>query len=110
MFDITWILEIIIAVAVIVMIPYLKNKVGASQLATTMQYVKIAVEAAEQLYKESGQGPLKKEYVLKWLADRKIKVDMDKIDAMIEAAVYNLHSGVLIAEPINDPIRDFTNN
>ena len=45
---------------------------------------------AEQIYVGAGRGEEKKAYVLEWLAARNITVDTDKLDAMIEAAVYEL--------------------
>ena len=37
----------------------------------------------------------KKAYVLNWLAEHGITLDEDRIDALIEAAVYELNHGVL---------------
>ena len=53
------------------------------------KWVKIAVKAAEQLYKESGQGREKLEYVVNWLS-KKFKIPDDELIALIESAVYEL--------------------
>lgn len=94
MFDATTIIEAVFAlIAVIItsiVIPYIKSKTTKEQQAEIAAWVKIAVAAAEQIYIGSGRGPEKKAYVIEWLAARKIKVDADKLDAMIEAAVYAL--------------------
>ena len=87
--DITTIIEaaaaLVAAVITAVVIPYIKSR-------TT---VKIAVTAAEQIYRGSGRGEEKKAYVLNWLAEHGITLDEDRIDALIEAAVYELNHGVL---------------
>ena len=56
--------------------------------------MKIAVAAAEQLYKGAGRGAEKKAYVLEFLKKNGFTIDMDAIDAMIEAAVQQLNSEV----------------
>ena len=43
--------------------------------------MKIAVAAAEQLYKGSDRGEEKKAYVLNWLNKQGITIDTDKLDA-----------------------------
>ena len=56
--------------------------------------------AAEQIFAGSGRGEEKKEYVVQWLKDRGITVDAEKIDAMIEAAVYELNQGLIPLEGV----------
>lgn len=65
------------------------------QQAEINAWVKIAVTAAEQIYRGSGRGEEKKAYVLNWLAEHGITLDEERIDALIEAAVYELNHGVL---------------
>ncbi len=94
MFDATIIIEavfaLIAAVITAIVIPYIKSKTTAQQQTEIAGWVQIAVAAAEQIYVGSGRGEEKKAYVLEWLAARNITVDADKLDAMIEAAVYAL--------------------
>ena len=59
--------------------------------------MKIAVTAAEQIYTGSGNGEAKKAYVLNWLREHGITVDDEKLDALIEAAVYELTNNGLLA-------------
>lgn len=96
-FDITPIIEAVIALAGVVvscvLIPYIKSKTTAEQQKEINAWVKIAVSAAEQIYKGSGRGEEKKAYVIQWLRDRGITVDEAKLDALIEAAVYELTNG-----------------
>ena len=98
-FDITPIVEAVAAalcaVVTCVLVPYIKSKTTAQQQAEINAWVKIAVTAAEQIYRGSGRGEEKKAYVLNWLAEHGITLDEDRIDALIEAAVYELNHGVL---------------
>lgn len=71
-------------------VPWIKGKIDAQKLAKIKSWVTIAVNAAEQIYNESGMGEKKKEYVLNFLASKGYTLDPEKIDAMIEAAVYGL--------------------
>ena len=64
-------------------IPYLKEKKLYSA-------VKTAVQAAEQIYKESGMGEQKFEYVKSWL-NEKFSISADDLKKIIESAVYELN-------------------
>lgn len=101
MFDITVIIEavfaLLAAVITAIVIPYIKSKTTTSQQAEINAWVKIAVIAAEQIYTGSGRGAEKKAYVLNWLREHGITVDAEKLDALIEAAVYDLTNNGLIA-------------
>ncbi len=94
MTDITIIVEAVVALvgAIItaVVVPYIRKKTTAAQQAEINNWVRVAVTAAEQIYSGSGRGEQKKAYVLAWLADHGITLDASKIDALIEAAVYDL--------------------
>lgn len=98
-FNITPIVEavflLIAAVITTIVIPYIKSRTTAQQQAEINAWVRIAVTAAEQIYRGSGRGEEKKAYVLNWLAERGITLDANRIDALIEAAVYELNHGVL---------------
>lgn len=101
MFDITVIIEavfaLLAAVITAIVIPYIKSKTTTSQQAEINAWVKIAVTAAEQICTGSGRGAEKKAYVLNWLREHGITVDAEKLDALIEAAVYDLTNNGLIA-------------
>lgn len=100
MIDFTPILEAVATLAVALIttfvVPYIKSKTTKEQQSQINAWVKIAVTAAEQVYNGPGQGDKKKTYVLTWLAGHGIAVDEDKLDAMIEAAVYELTNTGLI--------------
>ena len=100
MIDFTPILEAVATLAVALVttfvVPYIKSKTTLEQQTQINAWVRIAVTAAEQVYEGPGQGDKKKAYVLTWLAGHGIAVDEDKLDAMIEAAVYELTNTGLI--------------
>ena len=84
------ILTVLFALVTLYVIPWIKSKVTAEELADIIKWVKIAVQAAEMIYKESGMGKAKKDYVLTFLADKGIKYDERQIDSLIESAVLEL--------------------
>ena len=94
MIDITSIVNAVIALLAAVvstfLVPWIKGKVEAQKLEKVADWVTIAVSAAEQIYKESGMGEKKKQYVLDFLEDKGLTVDINSVDAMIAAAVYGL--------------------
>lgn len=99
-FDITPIVEavaaVLCAVVTCVLVPYIKSKTTTEQQKEINAWVKIAVAAAEQIYTGSGRGEEKKAYVINWLREHGITVDEAKLDALIEAAVYELNSNGII--------------
>ena len=78
----------VIAVITVVIVPWLKQRIGADRLAQMWKWVCMAVEAAEQLF-GSGAGAEKKAYVLDFLA-RKGYAQTQEVDVMIESAVREL--------------------
>lgn len=55
-----------------------------------MEWIKIAVRAAEQIYKESGMGKEKFAYVSEWISN-KFKISEADLKNLIEGAVYELN-------------------
>ena len=84
------ILTVLFALVTLYVIPWIKSKVTAEELADIIKWVKIAVQAAEMIYKEAGMGKAKKAYVIEYLNNIGVKYDADKIDGMIESAVLEL--------------------
>lgn len=84
----------IFAVCSAFLIPYLKAKLGDENFATLKNWVKIAVQAAEMIFKESKMGEQKKEYVLEFLKTKGYKVDTEAINNLIESAVLDLKKEV----------------
>lgn len=92
-FDFTALFEILISILSVIvscfLIPWLKEKLSAEKLEKLVKWVKIAVEAAEQLY-GSGTGQQKKEYVVSFLLSKGIKFDANEVEAIIESSVLQL--------------------
>lgn len=108
MFDITPIFEataaLIAAVITAVIIPYIRSKTTAQQQVEINAWVKIAVAAAEQIYQGTGRGEEKKAYAIQWLREHGVTVDEAKLDALIEAAVYELNQGVIPIVEVPDTV------
>ena len=85
------VITLIAAIVTTFLIPWIKSKIDAAKLAQIVEWVGIAVRAAEQIYNESGMGEKKKQYVLDFLADKGFTRDPNSINAMIEAAVKELN-------------------
>ena len=100
MIDFTPVLQAVVglcaAIITTFVVPYIKSKTTLEQQTQINSWVRIAVAAAEQVYEGPGKGDQKKAYVLTWLAGHGIAIDEDKLDAMIEAAVYELTNNGLI--------------
>lgn len=64
-------------------VPYLKDK-------KIYAAVKIAVQAAEQIFNETGMGKEKFAYVKGWVMN-KFKITEDDLKKVIESAVYELN-------------------
>lgn len=93
MFDITIILEAILMLIGLVitryLVPFIASKTTKEHQEEIQFWVNTAVQFAEQTMKSS-TGKERKAEVIKWLEERNITYDADKLDAMIEAAVYQL--------------------
>lgn len=105
MIDFTPVLQAIVglcaAIITTFVVPYIKSKTTKEQQTQINEWVRIAVAAAEQVYEGPGKGDQKKAYVLTWLANHGIAIDEDRLDAMIEAAVYELtNNGLLPVEGV----------
>ena len=74
------------------LIPFLRQSVNDTEYEQLLVIIAVAVRAAEQTIKESGQGKAKKAevvaFVSAWLADRNIHITEAQLDKLIEAAVY----------------------
>jgi len=93
--DIDVIVKVIIpilgAIITYLIVPFIKQKTTKEQRENIYFWVKVAVQAAEMIYKEKGQGELKKEYVVDFLTSKGIKITIEELDVLIEAAVKELN-------------------
>lgn len=83
-------IALIVAVVTAFVVPWIKTRTTAAQQEQLAALVSVAVAAAEQIFAGAGRGTEKKQWVLDWLAERGLKVDMATIDAAVEAAVFGL--------------------
>lgn len=107
-FDITTIVEavaaLIAAIITAFVVPCIKSRTTTNQQQQINAWVRIAVTAAEQIYTGSGRGEEKKAYVIDWLRKHGVTVDESKLDALIEAAVFELNKGLLTIGEVVEPI------
>ena len=86
-------IELVVAIASLWLVPWLKAKCNAEQVADMLRWVEIAVSAAEQVFDDLG-GKQKKAYVMSYLHDRGYDVDDEDLSLAIEAAVLRLHKEI----------------
>lgn len=82
-------LALILGVISLTLVPYIRAKVGEVKWAEIIQWVKVAVAAAEMLYKDK-PGEIKKTYARQVLDAAGIDPDVTQVDAAIESEVYAL--------------------
>lgn len=92
------ILKIVISVCsaliTIYLIPYIYTLKEDKKYASLVAMVEVAVKAAEQTFRESGQGAAKKEEVIKfvseWMTNKGVTISQEQLSQIIECAVYQL--------------------
>lgn len=92
------ILKIVVSVCAalitVYVIPYIKTLKEDKRYASLVAMVEVAVKAAEQTFKQSGQGAAKKEevmiFVRDWMERQGIAIELNQLDQLIEAAVYQM--------------------
>lgn len=87
---IEFIVVIVVMAVSALLLPWLKEKLGAEKMDQLAQLIAIAVQAAEQIFGPA-TGERKKAYVVGFLEQQGVKADAAMIDAMIEAEVLNLN-------------------
>ena len=85
------VISILGAIITYMVVPYLKSKTSKEQRETIMFWVSVAVSAAEQIFNERGMGAEKKKFVVEFLVEQGIKVNLDELDVLIESAVKELN-------------------
>lgn len=94
----TAIIALIGAIITYYIIPVLKGRISAEQLNDIVKWVKIAVTAAEQM-KEAGIITMpKKDFVLTFLKDKGLTITDSELDALIEAAVFEINKAKNLLE------------
>lgn len=72
-------------------VPLLKEKIGNEKFEQYKKWTELAVKTAEMIYRQSGCGKEKKEYVLNFLTEKfnskKQIISAEQLDILIESAV-----------------------
>ena len=89
----TLVLKVTAFILVVIVIPLIKKKYDKNQLEDVNEKIMTYVQAAEQIF-GTDQGAEKKQWVRGRLAGWGIDVDLDYIDAQIEAMVLMLHAAL----------------
>lgn len=79
-------------------IPSLKGKIAADKLVEIIKWVEIAVAAAEQMKKAGIINVPKKDFVIAFLKDKGITITDEELEALIEAAVFELNKSKNLLE------------
>lgn len=97
-FDITQIVVAIIGLISLIIttvaVPYYKSKTTREQRENIAFWTKLAVEAAEKIFAESGMGEKKKAFVEAFLEEHGIILDSAHLDVVIEAAVLEMQNAL----------------
>lgn len=94
--DLTPLFQAIIGIASVLitgfLVPWLKSKFSAEQLAKAQNWVQIGVYAAEKLY-GSGNGDAKLAYVEALLAQHRIRLDTQTLKALVDSEIKRMEQG-----------------
>lgn len=91
------VIVVIMAIITRYLVPFLKSLYAADEYKGLVDIVNTAVKAAEQTITGEGKGAIKKEevmtFVTRWLNEKGIKIELSQVDALIEAAVFEMNGG-----------------
>lgn len=95
MIDLTDIVAAVIGVVFMVVayrfMPWLKANTSDDEYSRIIMWANIAVKAAEMIFRESGMGEQKKEWVVNFLYNRGFTIDLEEIEAIVESLVMDLN-------------------
>lgn len=92
------VIALVAAIATAFVVPWIKSKTTSQQREDLIAWVKIAVAAAEQIFKGEKRGEEKKQYVLDFLENNGFSINENSVNVAIEAAVKQLNSeGIVIS-------------
>ena len=88
------VVSVVSALVAVYLIPFIKAQTADVKYQKLLDMVEVAVRAAEQTIKGSGQGAAKKEEVIKfvtdWMMEHGVTITYDQLEQLIEAAVFNM--------------------
>jgi len=85
-----YLIRIIVIVAGTIGTAYIKKKIDVTQLDKITYWVEVAVRSAEQIFRETGMGENKKQYVINFLKSKGLNINVNELDNLIEAVVYEM--------------------
>jgi len=88
---ITAFMALIGAIITYYIVPMLKGTISTGKLINIMNWVEIAVTAAEQMKAAGIINVPKKDFVIAFLKDKGITITDEELDALIEAAVFEIN-------------------
>jgi hypothetical protein len=94
----TAIIALIGAIITYYIIPLLKGKISADKWNELVKWVVIVVKAAEQMKKAGIITVPKKDFVIAFLKDKGVTITDQELDALIEAAVFEINKAKNLLE------------
>lgn len=85
------ILSLVSIVITGIVIPLLKQKYDKNKIDSTIETIDTLVKAAEQIYSQSGQGDLRRKYVLDRLKEMGISINESELKDIREASVLEIN-------------------
>lgn len=79
-----------------ILLPLLKSKLSIEKQKHIEYWVRFAVGAAEQIFKGTNMGKMKKEYVIKFLEKKNIDLTIEELDILIEAIVNQIKNNKML--------------
>lgn len=110
MIDLTPIVNAAITLAALLittfLIPWIRTQISSEKLEQVKKWTSVGVKAAEMIYRESGMGEAKKKYVQEFLAGKGCKLDVDTVDALIEATVRQMQQEAFEIVALPEPTEE----
>ncbi len=94
----TALITLIMAIITYFVIPVLRGKISAERLKILIDWVMIAVKAAEQMKAAGLITVPKKDFVIAFLKDKGVTITDEELDALIEAAVFEINKAKNLLE------------
>ena len=95
MLIVEYVIRIIVVVGGSFIIKFIKDRLTKEQKESIKDWTRVAVQAAEMIYREKGSGEIKKKYVFDFIRGKlddyaAVKVSDEQLDTLIEAVVYEV--------------------
>ena len=88
------VIGLMISAVSVYLIPYIRSKTTEEQRSKIRMWARIAVEAAEMIFREAGSGALKYQYVLDFLEAKGFQLNEQELKIFIESAVLEMRNQI----------------